>query len=155
MENEAMPKEILGVRPDSGMFNQANMEQAYLYYNSITRARRSTISEVFSMLLQNWETPIQTDAAIKEQSYASSVQTQTAQTPPQGQQINEALRNLTGRQLQNIQRIVRKFNQEQLTYEQAKQMLINGYGFTDTDVADWLVTPEEDAAAPPLTNTNG
>jgi hypothetical protein len=213
MENEAMPKEILGVRPESGMFNQANMEQAYLYYNSITRTRRQVISEVFAMLMSNWESPIITNAEIQTQTYGAKTAdtrrlieiigiggTQAmmqiaqllgqgllteeqainmvmtifsldystayrmlhketgAETNPQGQQqaidgqttINENLKNLTGRQLQNIQRIVRKFNQSQLTYEQAKQMLVNGYGFTENDVADWLVTAEEEAQSPAL-----
>lgn len=57
--------------------------------------------------------------------------------------INENLKNLTGRQLQNIQRIVRKFNKEELTFEQAKQMLVSGFGFTEADVNEWLITPEE------------
>lgn len=69
MENEAMPKEILGVRPDTGMFNKENMEQAYIYFNSITRNRRLEISECFSYLLKYWQTPIITDAKIAEQRY--------------------------------------------------------------------------------------
>lgn len=142
MENEAMPKEILGVRPDTGMFNQANMEQAYTYYNSITRNRRAAISEVIAMLMMNWENPVITDAAIAPQKY---VQDGQASSITQAQQpVNESLKNLTGRQLQNIQRIVRKFNKNELTFEQARQMLMNGYGFTEVDVNDWLVTPEED-----------
>lgn len=60
------------------------------------------------------------------------------------QQVNENLKNMTGRQLQGVQRIVRKFNQGSLTMEQAKQLLKNGFGFTDTDVNDWLITTEEE-----------
>ena len=59
------------------------------------------------------------------------------------QQVNDSLKNLTGRQLQGIQRIVRKFNKEELTFDQAKQLLKNGFGFTDADVDAWLITPEE------------
>lgn len=57
--------------------------------------------------------------------------------------MNDSLKNLTGRQLQGIQRIVRKFNKEDLTFDQAKQLLKNGFGFTDADVDAWLITPEE------------
>jgi len=57
--------------------------------------------------------------------------------------LNDSLTNLTGRQLQGIQRIVRKFNKEELSFEQASQLLKNGFGFTDNDVNAWLVTPEE------------
>lgn len=57
--------------------------------------------------------------------------------------VNESLKNLTGRQLQGIQRIVRKYNKEELTFEQASQLLKNGFGFSDGDVNAWIVTPEE------------
>lgn len=65
--------------------------------------------------------------------------------PVQAQEIktNDALKNLTGRQLQGIQRIVRKFNKEELTFDQAAQLLKQGFGFTDEDVNAWLITPEE------------
>jgi hypothetical protein len=89
----------------------------------------------------NWENPVITDAAIAPQKYVQEGQVSSI---AQAQPVNESLKNLTGRQLQNIQRIVRKFNKNELTFEQARQMLVNGYGFTDTDVNDWLVTPEEE-----------
>jgi len=57
---------------------------------------------------------------------------------------NDALANLTGRQLQNIQRIVRKFNKEELTYEQAAQMLTQGFSMTEEQVGVWLITKEEE-----------
>jgi hypothetical protein len=56
---------------------------------------------------------------------------------------SDVLRNMTGKQLQNIQRIVRKFNKGEVTYEQAAQLLKGGFGFTDIDVSDWLTTEEE------------
>ena len=56
---------------------------------------------------------------------------------------NDALRNLSGRQLQGIQRIVRKYNQGQLTKEQAAQLLKAGFNFTDEDVNTWLGTDED------------
>jgi hypothetical protein len=59
---------------------------------------------------------------------------------------NEVLTNLTGRQLQGIQRIVRKYDQGNLTYDQAAIMLKNGFGFSDEDVEAWLVTPNEEEA---------
>jgi hypothetical protein len=78
MENEAMPKELLGVRPESGMFNQDNMEQAYTYFNAITRNRRSDISEQIAGILENWETPIMTEAKIIPQSYTQTPKPQPA-----------------------------------------------------------------------------
>lgn len=63
---------------------------------------------------------------------------------PEEVKVNETLKNLTGRQLQGIQRVVKKYNKSELTYDQAKQLLIQGYGFTDDDVDAWLITPDED-----------
>jgi hypothetical protein len=66
--------------------------------------------------------------------------------PPAEQPINDNLKNLTGKQMQNIQRIVRKFNKGDINYDQAKEMLRSGFAFTDAQVDIWLVTHEEEAA---------
>ena len=63
---------------------------------------------------------------------------------PEVPQTNEALANMTGRQLQGIQRVVRKFNKDELTFEQAAQLLKSGFAFTDEQVNDWLVTKDEE-----------
>jgi len=72
------------------------------------------------------------------------VDPETNEPLPDETTINETLKNLTGRQLEGIQRIVRKFNKDELTYDQAKQLLKNGFTFSDEDVNAWLITPEED-----------
>lgn len=64
---------------------------------------------------------------------------------PVSDQTSDVIRNMTGKQLQGIQRIVRKFNKDEMTYEQAAQLLKGGFGFTDENVADWLTTSEEAA----------
>jgi len=64
--------------------------------------------------------------------------------PGEQAQINNALTNLSGRQLEGIQRVIRKFNKEQLTFEQAKDLLKTGFGFTDEQVNTWLITPDEE-----------
>lgn len=51
---------------------------------------------------------------------------------------NDALRNLTGRQYQNVMRIVRQFGTGKLTKAQASLMLKNGFGFSDFDVDTFL-----------------
>jgi len=60
---------------------------------------------------------------------------------------NSVLRDLTGRQIQGFQRIIRKFNKDELTYDQAAQLLKSSYGFADEDVNIWLVTKEEEEDA--------
>lgn len=53
-------------------------------------------------------------------------------------EANDAIRNLTGRQYQNVMRIVRQFTQGKLTKPQASLMLKNGFGFSDNDVNTFL-----------------
>ena len=59
--------------------------------------------------------------------------------------VNESVKNLTGRQMQGIERIVRKFSKDQLTENQAKLMLTTGYGFSDEEAMIWLQTEDVDA----------
>ena len=51
---------------------------------------------------------------------------------------NDAIRNLSGRQYQNVMRIVRQFTKGKLTKAQASLMLKNGFNFTDDDVNTFL-----------------
>lgn len=53
-------------------------------------------------------------------------------------EMNDAIKNLTGRQYQNVMRIVRQFGNGKLTKGQATLMLKNGFGFTDEDVNTFL-----------------
>lgn len=54
------------------------------------------------------------------------------------QQSNEAIKNLSGRQYQNVMRIVRQFGNGKLSKQQASLMLKNGFGFSDDDVNTFL-----------------
>ena len=58
--------------------------------------------------------------------------------------LNEALANLSGSQLQNIQRTVRKYDRGELTFEQAAQLLRGGFGFSEEQIKDWLNAAEDE-----------
>lgn len=58
-------------------------------------------------------------------------------------QSNDALRNLTGRQYQNVMRIVRQFSKGSLNKQQATLLLKNGYGLSDSDINTFLGIEEE------------
>ena len=63
---------------------------------------------------------------------------------PEETQLNDNLTNLTGRQQIQLNRISRQFNKGEITFEQAAQLLKQGFGFDDADVNIWLgVTPTE------------
>jgi hypothetical protein len=52
--------------------------------------------------------------------------------------VNEHLKNLTGRQSQQIDRIIRKFNSGNYTREQAKAMMSAGFGLTEEQINTML-----------------
>lgn len=51
---------------------------------------------------------------------------------------NDNIKNLTGRQHQQVMRIVRQYMNQKMTKDQASLMLKSGYGFTDDDVNTFL-----------------
>jgi len=60
------------------------------------------------------------------------------------QSSNDTLTNLTGKQFQGIQRIVRKFNKGEITFEQAAQLLKAGFNLSDEDIEVWLKQDDDD-----------
>lgn len=142
MEAFAMPKGILGVLPETGMFNQQQLQEEYTYYNSITKDYRTDISNALKKVFSNWHVPVESDFKIKQLTYGTSA-TSIVKPDIQEPTVNDVLKNLNGRQLQGIQRVVRKFNKEEITFEQASQLLKGGFGLSDSDVETWLITKEE------------
>lgn len=52
IERYAIPKPLLGIYPESGMFNQENMRDAFAIYNEHTEDRRADMSEVYRLWTQ-------------------------------------------------------------------------------------------------------
>ena len=61
--------------------------------------------------------------------------------------VNSVLTNLTGRQHQQISRIVRQYTQGKLSLQQASLMLKSGFGFSDADVNSYLGVGESQFSA--------
>lgn len=69
-----MPAEIIGQLPENGMFNKQQMEDAYTYYNSLTRNGRNIISRQVKKLFTNFEAPVSGDFSIIPQKYIIETQ---------------------------------------------------------------------------------
>jgi hypothetical protein len=65
-------------------------------------------------------------------------QPSTTIAPLQAAQVNDHLKNLTGKQMQGIDRIVRKYKAGTYSQAQAILLLKNGFGLTDQDCMDFL-----------------
>lgn len=59
-------------------------------------------------------------------------------TTQEQQLINENIKGLKGREYQGLLRIVREYNKERITRQQAMQMLMTGYGLTEEQCVAWL-----------------
>lgn len=76
----------------------------------------------------------------------SEMPTDASGTPiAQPVQANATLTNLSGRQHQNVMRIVRQFANGKINKAQASLMLKNGFGFTDEDVNTFLGVDDDPA----------
>lgn len=60
---------------------------------------------------------------------------------------NDSIKNLTGRQYQNVMRIVRNYNNGKLTKSQASLMLKNGFELSDTDIEIFLSNDDSEISA--------
>jgi hypothetical protein len=52
--------------------------------------------------------------------------------------VNENIKGLKGREYQGLLRIVREYNKEKITRQQAMQMLMSGFGLSQDDCIAWL-----------------
>lgn len=130
IEHEAFPQILLGKSPN-GLFAQGDMEEAYTYANAMTRNRRSELSEVFALLLSYWETPIQTDASIKEQRYI-------VEGDNTGLQVNDNLKNMTGMQAIQFARILRNYEKGKANRQVSETLLRGGFGLSEDEIRKLL-----------------
>jgi hypothetical protein len=132
-----MPIEIVGKQPDTGMFNRQQIEDAYTYYNAVTRDERVELSRIFKKVFQFWNTPINSDFTIKPQVYDVA-----GALPAQGAQpitaANSTLTNMTGRQNQNYKRMLREYENGEVNWKTAKLNLQAAFGFSDDEILTLL-----------------
>ncbi len=138
-----IPPILSGIDVSTGFSTEA-LKDAYNVFNAITEQGRNRIEKEINKILKvgKWElksiklTKLKLDFDGESEEEVEGDETKTKR--------NSALTNLTGRQMQNISRIVRKFNKDELTYEQASTLLKGGFGFDDEAVDTWLITEEEE-----------
>lgn len=162
LQNYGMPYEIIGRQSEGAMFSRQQIEDAYTYYNSVTRDERVEISRVFKKVFQFWNTPINSDFTIKPQVYdvggaalpAQGVQQQAPRTGANTevkavdeaqQAIDTVIRGLSRRDASKVFAYVNDFKNGRMNLEQAKTFLMPFLG-TDENVMKFLQDPEGDGA---------
>lgn len=120
------------LKGEAGEFNIIPLEPLKFEFTEAIMVANLTQNEIRELMgrepLQNGTVTSDGEQAINEQPV------QQVETP----MSNDAIKNLSGRQYQNVMRIVRQFGNGKLTKEQAGLMLKNGFGFTDNDVNTFL-----------------
>jgi len=135
---------ILGGQDAKTGFSTEGLRDAYFVFNTITGDGRKQIQKDVNRLLAAGDFGVDSIELVK---LKLDVEQGEGEEPIAGDEAivadNTTLTNLSGRQLQGIMRIVRKFSKDELSYPQAAQLLRGGFGFTDEEVDEWLVTDEE------------
>lgn len=143
LQNYGMPYEIIGRQTEGAMFSRQQIEDAYTYYNAVTRDERVELSRVFKKVFQFWNTPINSDFKIKPQVYDVAGAIQTAQPVTAA---NSTLTNMTGRQNQNYKRMLREYENGKVNWKTAKLNLQAAFGFSDDEILTLIGDdPEPDA----------
>jgi len=140
-----IPPILAGVSKD-GMFNESSFADAFNYYNASTETERKEVESELNKIISKsiWagigEIQIQAKNYVTRESKNSQP---VASEEPQAQ-TNSTLTNLTGRQLQGVFRITRKYKKGELTKDQAGIMLKDGFGFNDEQIESWLINDDEE-----------
>jgi len=141
------PPILNGISSD-GMFNEASFADAFNYYNSATETERKEVeSELNKIISKSVWANLGKVEIIPKKYVTREVNTpagQAIQASESQQELNSTLTNLTGRQLQGVFRITRKFKKGELTHDQAALMLRDGFGFADDQIEVWLINDEGD-----------
>jgi hypothetical protein len=156
-----MPYEIIGRQTEGAMFSRQQIEDAYTYYNAVTRDERVELSRIFKKVFQFWNTTINSDFTIKPQVYdvagvalpAQSAAGQpakpnqqpapTAPADPEKERIDAIIRSLSRRDSKKVFAYVNDYESGRMNLEQAKTFLMP-FLQTEENVMKFLQDPEGD-----------
>jgi len=131
MEYNEIFTQFRNLKGESGEFYLQPVEPLKFEFSEAIMAANLTQNEIRELMGRE---PLESNAITADGSQALP-----GELPQQVEQkANEAIRNLSGRQYQNVMRIVRQFGNGKLSKAQATLMLKNGFGFSDADVDTFL-----------------
>ena len=133
-ELESVFTYLRNLKGEAGEFKIQPVEPLNFEFSEAIMAQNLTQDEIRELMGRE---PLQKGQVTSDGAVAVKNEIQVDATPYIAPS-NDNLKNLTGRQHQNVMRIVRQFTSGKLTKAQASLMLKNGFGFTDQDVNDFL-----------------
>ena len=137
-EMESIFTRFRNLKGEQGEFNIVPVEPLKFEFTENIIAANLTQNEIRELMGKE---PLQAGQVTSDgQIVVVNPETEKIVKPGEAQPVpmNDSLKNLSGRQYQNVMRIVRQFGNGKLTKQQASLMLKNGFGFTDSDVDTFL-----------------
>jgi hypothetical protein len=145
-ESMGLPAEVMGQMPETGMFNQQQIQEAYTYTNAMTRNDRNHISRQFKRIMAFWKEVLTISSyGIIPQKYfdgatAPAAAGQPAQpgqpgaAPVAKREVDTALSQLSALEMQNIERMIRKVQKGKMTRDAGRAFLKLTYKMTDEEL---------------------
>ena len=134
---EEIMTKFRNLKGEAGEFKIVPVEPIKFEFSESIMSQNMTQDEIRRLMglepLQEGQITSDGQTAVK-----SPVNAPQGQSSGMVQAANDNLRNLTGRQYQNVMRIVRHFANGKISKEQASLMLKSGYGMTDQEVNVFL-----------------
>jgi len=150
---------LFGIKTEGQLGGRSEIRDAYqIFANTYVDERQQAHEEIFSKLMnlagipgEHTITPVEPLGFEFSEQVMSANMTrdeireklglapENAPTTPGGASqpvaaANDSIKNLSGRQYQNVMRIVRQFGNGKINKQQAALMLKSGFGFSDADV---------------------
>jgi len=138
-----IPPSLAGIDQKSG-FSGDDLKEAYFVFNAITQGGRDSIQSEINNILKHSIFECQ---EIKLNKLKLDVDGEVAEGVISEDEAdvvyNDSMRNMTGKQLQALQRVVRKYNKGEINEAQARMML-SGFGMSDEQINVWLSVDVEE-----------
>jgi hypothetical protein len=138
-----VPPALAGIDQNSG-FSGADLEEAYNVFNAITESGRNVIESKINEVLKYGDFGI---SSIKLNPLKLSLKGETSgDGENKDEAVSSTITNLTGRQFQGIERIVKRYRNKDnpLTLEAARLLLKDGFGFNEDAADSFLIEKKEE-----------
>lgn len=137
-----IPPILAGADQKNG-FSGTDLEDAYFVFNAVTQNGRDSIESELNRVL-SYSVFDTKSIKINKLSLDTDEEDSTSEVEGKDKKKPESsFKDLTGKQMQNLQRTARKYAKGQITYEQAKFLLLD-FGIPEDHIDTWLIKEDEE-----------
>ena len=147
-----IPPALAGIDQDSG-FSGADLEEAYNVFNAVTQGGRDIVQNHINRMLKAGDFGIDAielqplELVLKKDSEEQVDEhgDEAVSVGNDGETVSDAMRNLSEKQMNAIEKIVKRYKRENspITLEAARLMLNMAYGLNEEE-ADLFLQPDEE-----------